>query len=71
MKFLSVNLNFMKNTAMKFDKTKKLIAALSVILLFLALYSCSPGKKIKNHDCGCWSHNTAIKKNTDDQKQRS
>lgn len=70
MNFIVVNFNFMKNIAMAFDKTKKLIAAFSGILLFLSLFSCSPGKKIKDNDCGCWSH-TEVKNDSDVQKQRS
>lgn len=56
---------------MRFLKKHKRIAMLAGFVFILAFSSCSPGKKIKDHDCGCWSDNTEIKEEINGQNQRS
>ncbi len=72
MKILFVYFNFIKKIAvMKGVSKHKFFALISIILFLMTLSSCGPGKKLKDYDCGCWSHNTEVKSQAHAKKQKS
>lgn len=54
---------------MKFVRKCGLLSIFASLLILVS--SCGPGKKIKGWDCGCWSHDVKVKKQANEEPERS